>query len=385
MSEVRIKKKMRNLLWLTYGFTTIFAFQPGSRVNRDFTHEPLNCKRDIRDILTEQGLDLKDIIKLQQKFAKLDTSPQIEKSSDLLETSRLNAEKSRAIKEQKRKMKESLEPNFKPVTRKKPAELVHLRNKKKANLNTALPKKEKRIESKVKPFDQSKEESYPKFFHDNVIDKMDASIHDRKSTEALQYNEKRYPVLKGKEYDRSNRNSVILNDLDRDSQLSSSYSSEQRTSSIKISSTAHDRKSTETSQHIEKSDPVLRVREIENDKSSRNSVVLNELDSDSQLSSYSSEKRTRSMKTSSAAGGSSEVNKLRIDLTGVSLAQMVEGLVDSIGFEEMYKNTKIKCFMIKPTIASSLKALRQPQMEWARKAVEHLYIIEMKRKVSNLP
>jgi hypothetical protein len=73
-------------------------------------------------------------------------------------------------------------------------------------------------------------------------------------------------------------------------------------------------------------------------------------------------------------GRSSQSNLNRVDTSGVTLQQMLEYLVDEYGFEWLFKETNIRCFSDRPSISSSLKGLRQPQMEWARKKVEYLYI-----------
>ncbi|MFT5206570.1 MAG: hypothetical protein ACI9CF_000309 [Candidatus Omnitrophota bacterium] len=63
---------------------------------------------------------------------------------------------------------------------------------------------------------------------------------------------------------------------------------------------------------------------------------------------------------------------MRDPLHGVTLKAIMEALVARIGWEELAKNVRIRCFMFEPTITSSLKFLRQNL--WARKKVEKLYI-----------
>ncbi len=59
-------------------------------------------------------------------------------------------------------------------------------------------------------------------------------------------------------------------------------------------------------------------------------------------------------------------------LHGVTLKALLEALVARVGWEELAKQVRIRCFMFEPTITSSLKFLRQNL--WARKKVEKLYI-----------
>jgi len=59
-------------------------------------------------------------------------------------------------------------------------------------------------------------------------------------------------------------------------------------------------------------------------------------------------------------------------LHGVKLADMLEALVKSYGWEELADIVRIRCFMYDPTIKSSLKFLRRTP--WAREKVERLYL-----------
>lgn len=63
-----------------------------------------------------------------------------------------------------------------------------------------------------------------------------------------------------------------------------------------------------------------------------------------------------------------------VDLNGVTLKSMVQYLVEILGYEKMFMDTNLRCFTVKPTLTSSLKALRKPDMDWARMRVESLYI-----------
>jgi len=73
--------------------------------------------------------------------------------------------------------------------------------------------------------------------------------------------------------------------------------------------------------------------------------------------------------------GTQKANDL---LHGVSLARIVDSLVEHYGWEELGNRIKIRCFSNDPSVKSSLKFLRR--MPWARKKVEALYIT-MKKSV----
>ena len=59
-------------------------------------------------------------------------------------------------------------------------------------------------------------------------------------------------------------------------------------------------------------------------------------------------------------------------LHGVKLADIIERLVDHIGWDELGDRIDINCFQVDPSVKSSLKFLRKQQ--WAREKVEQLYI-----------
>lgn len=59
-------------------------------------------------------------------------------------------------------------------------------------------------------------------------------------------------------------------------------------------------------------------------------------------------------------------------LQGVTLEAVLTFLVERMGWEELGKQIKIKCFTDKPSIKSSLAFLRKTP--WAREKVENLYI-----------
>jgi hypothetical protein len=46
---------------------------------------------------------------------------------------------------------------------------------------------------------------------------------------------------------------------------------------------------------------------------------------------------------------------LDVDLTGVTLSNMMIELVSSIGYDALYEETNLRCFKVKPTLRSSLK------------------------------
>lgn len=59
-------------------------------------------------------------------------------------------------------------------------------------------------------------------------------------------------------------------------------------------------------------------------------------------------------------------------LHGVTLAMILEHLVERMGWEAMGRNVPIRCFQSDPSIASSLQFLRRTP--WARAEVEALYL-----------
>ena len=63
-------------------------------------------------------------------------------------------------------------------------------------------------------------------------------------------------------------------------------------------------------------------------------------------------------------------------LHGVTLAQIVNALVDHYGWDALSKRIDINCFNSNPSVKSSLKFLRRTP--WARKKVEDLYIATQK-------
>ena len=59
-------------------------------------------------------------------------------------------------------------------------------------------------------------------------------------------------------------------------------------------------------------------------------------------------------------------------LHGITLAMMLDQLVDEYGWETLGNRIPIQCFRNEPSIKSSLKFLRRTP--WARQKVEDLYL-----------
>lgn len=64
-------------------------------------------------------------------------------------------------------------------------------------------------------------------------------------------------------------------------------------------------------------------------------------------------------------------------LHGVTLERIVTSLVDDLGWEELGRRVKIRCFQFDPSVSSSLKFLRRTP--WARAEVERLYVDRLGR------
>lgn len=60
------------------------------------------------------------------------------------------------------------------------------------------------------------------------------------------------------------------------------------------------------------------------------------------------------------------------ELHGVTLAKILEYLVEKLGWDELAAQIRINCFAVNPSVKSSLTFLRRTP--WARKKVEELYI-----------
>ena len=63
-------------------------------------------------------------------------------------------------------------------------------------------------------------------------------------------------------------------------------------------------------------------------------------------------------------------------LHGVTLEAILIHLVEQYGWEDLGSRITIKCFMVDPSIKSSLKFLRRTP--WARKKVEDLYRLSLR-------
>lgn len=74
----------------------------------------------------------------------------------------------------------------------------------------------------------------------------------------------------------------------------------------------------------------------------------------------------------------SEVNEQTNPLHGITLEQMLNELVEHVGWERMGKRVKIACFNSEPSVSSSLKFLRRTP--WARAKVEAMYLEAKARK-----
>ncbi len=64
-------------------------------------------------------------------------------------------------------------------------------------------------------------------------------------------------------------------------------------------------------------------------------------------------------------------------LHGKTLKFIMEYLVEQYGWEELGRRIKIKCFLLNPSVTSSLTFLRKTP--WAREKVEGLYLETISR------
>ena len=67
-------------------------------------------------------------------------------------------------------------------------------------------------------------------------------------------------------------------------------------------------------------------------------------------------------------------------LHGITLKALLSTLVVEYGFPELGSKIKIKCFLEKPSVNSSLVFLRKTP--WARVKVENLYLETNKKRLS---
>ncbi len=63
-------------------------------------------------------------------------------------------------------------------------------------------------------------------------------------------------------------------------------------------------------------------------------------------------------------------------LHGITLKELLNALVETLGWEELGRRIPIRCFQKDPSINSSLKFLRMTP--WARQKVEALYCETLK-------
>ena len=59
-------------------------------------------------------------------------------------------------------------------------------------------------------------------------------------------------------------------------------------------------------------------------------------------------------------------------LHGITLAQIITALVARLGWAELGARVPVRCFLLEPSLASSLTFLRRTP--WARAQVEALYL-----------
>ena len=69
----------------------------------------------------------------------------------------------------------------------------------------------------------------------------------------------------------------------------------------------------------------------------------------------------------------------RNPLHGVTLAMMVQDLVDHFGWTELGRQVPIRCFTTEPSVTSSLKFLRRTP--WAREKVDSLELFMRREQV----
>ncbi|MCZ8234922.1 MAG: VF530 family protein [Inhella sp.] len=63
-------------------------------------------------------------------------------------------------------------------------------------------------------------------------------------------------------------------------------------------------------------------------------------------------------------------------LHGLTLARMLEDLVDFYGWDGLADRIPLRCFAVEPSLNSSLKMLRKTP--WARAKVESLYLFTLR-------
>jgi uncharacterized protein (DUF2132 family) len=78
-----------------------------------------------------------------------------------------------------------------------------------------------------------------------------------------------------------------------------------------------------------------------------------------------------------------QITQANNPLHGVKLADLLDILVETYGWEEMGRRVNIRCFQDNPTKKSSLKFLRTTP--WAREKVENLYVRYVENSQSSDP
>ena len=73
-----------------------------------------------------------------------------------------------------------------------------------------------------------------------------------------------------------------------------------------------------------------------------------------------------------------KVIKSNDPLHGTTLEFMLRKIVDRYGWEELGCQVEIRCFIVDPSIDSSLKFLRRTP--WARKRVEEIYLVYLEER-----
>ena len=91
------------------------------------------------------------------------------------------------------------------------------------------------------------------------------------------------------------------------------------------------------------------------------------------VTALSGEGESSAKASSSFKSSTSSSSKASLD--GVTLEDMLSALIKApnMGFEGLFEATKVRAFCLKPTLTSSLKALRDPDMAWGREKIEALY------------
>ena len=74
------------------------------------------------------------------------------------------------------------------------------------------------------------------------------------------------------------------------------------------------------------------------------------------------------------------LGQTRNPLHGVTLERMLTELAEHIGWEEMGRRIRIRCFTHDPSVGSSLRFLRKTP--WAREKVEAMYLAMLRTRRS---